>query len=114
MDAVKGWLTALIFGASWWFSAFPQWKPFPIERPAGALLGAVVATGLLTPSQAYSAIDHDTLALLLGRMLLNHSLDCGGVFDLLADLALRSAAKQLLVHVSLLSAVASAVLVQLC
>ncbi len=43
-------------------------KVLPLNRPAAALLGTVlmVATGVLTPEQAYRAVDYDTLVLLLG------------------------------------------------
>lgn len=87
----------------------------PIGRTAGALLGAVlmVVCGVLTPAQAYAAIDHDTLALLLGMMLLTAFLDRAGVLDLVGDRVLRGARtpRALLVRVAVLSALLSAVLV---
>ena len=42
-------------------------KVLPLNRPAAALLGAVlmVACGVMTPEQAYRAVDYNTLVLLL-------------------------------------------------
>jgi Na+/H+ antiporter NhaD/arsenite permease-like protein len=50
-----------------------QLKILPLNRPAAALLGAVlmVATGVMTPERAYRAINYDTLVLLLGMMLIS-------------------------------------------
>ncbi len=44
-----------------------------VDRPAAALLGAVlmVAAGVLTPAQAGAAVNGDTLGLLLGMMILS-------------------------------------------
>jgi Na+/H+ antiporter NhaD/arsenite permease-like protein len=49
-----------------------QLKILPLNRPAAALLGAVlmIATGVMTPERAYRAINYDTLVLLLGMMLI--------------------------------------------
>lgn len=58
----------------------------PIGRPAGALLGAVamVATGVLTPTEAIAAVDAETIVLLLGMMLLNGFVADVGGFDRLS------------------------------
>jgi len=50
-----------------------QLKILPLNRPAAALLGAVlmIATGVITPERAYRAINYDTLVLLLGMMLIS-------------------------------------------
>ena len=49
-----------------------QLKILPLNRPAAALLGAVlmVSTGVMTPERAYRAFNYDTLVLLLGMMLI--------------------------------------------
>lgn len=54
----------------------------PIGRPAGALLGAVlmVAVGALTPEESYRAVDHDTIVLLFGMMLLTAYLEKADFF----------------------------------
>jgi Na+/H+ antiporter NhaD/arsenite permease-like protein len=68
-------------------------KILPLNRPAAALLGAVlmVAGGVLTPEQAYRAVDYDTLVLLLGMMLISAYLFLAGFFDWAADAILRRA-----------------------
>jgi Na+/H+ antiporter NhaD/arsenite permease-like protein len=54
-----------------------------IDRPAAALLGAVlcVASGVLTPAQATRAVDGSTLLLLLGVMGMGAFLAVDGFFD---------------------------------
>ena len=48
-------------------------KVLPLNRPAAALLGAVlmVAGGVMTPQQVYRSVECDTLVLLLGMMLIS-------------------------------------------
>jgi Na+/H+ antiporter NhaD/arsenite permease-like protein len=62
----------------------------PIGRPAGALLGAVlmVVFGALTPSETYQAVDHDTIVLLFGTMVLTVYLERARFFDWVAHGAL--------------------------
>src|SRR6059036_3741309 len=59
----------------------------PLNRPAAALLGAVlmVACGIMTPEQAYRAVDYNTLVLLLGMSLLSAYFYLAGFFDWAAD-----------------------------
>ncbi|HZT22929.1 MAG TPA: anion transporter [Verrucomicrobiae bacterium] len=68
-------------------------KILPLRRPAAALLGAVlmVACGVLTPEQAYRAVDYDTLVLLMGMMLIAAYLYLAGFFDWAADCILHRA-----------------------
>jgi Na+/H+ antiporter NhaD/arsenite permease-like protein len=107
--------TLLVFALTWALIASRRLQVLPIGRPAGALLGAVgmVAVGALTPEQAYAAIDHDTLALLLGMMLISSYLQRTGFFSWSAHQALASAGRPvpLLLAVSWLSAALSAILV---
>ncbi len=65
----------------------------PIDRPAGALLGAVaaVAIGALTPREAVAAVDLSTLLLLLGVMGMGAFLAVDGVFDRAARALVRHA-----------------------
>lgn len=58
-----------------------QW--LGLDRPAGALLGAVacVAAGVLTPGQAIGAVDGATLLLLLGVMGMGAFLAVDGFFE---------------------------------
>ena len=46
---------------------------------------------MLTPEQAYRAVDYDTLVLLLGMMLISAYLCLAGFFDWAADWILRRA-----------------------
>jgi Na+/H+ antiporter NhaD/arsenite permease-like protein len=70
-----------------------QFKILPLNRPAAALLGAVlmVACGVMTPAQAYQAVDYDTLVLLMGMMLIAAYLSIAGFFEWAADWILRHA-----------------------
>jgi Na+/H+ antiporter NhaD/arsenite permease-like protein len=90
-------------------------KLLPLNRPAAAILGTVlmVATGVMTPEQAYAAVDYDTLVLLLGMMLLSAYLSLAGFFDWAADAVLRVARtpQRLLLYLILTSGVLSALLV---
>jgi len=90
-------------------------KVLPLYRPAAALLGAVlmVATGVMTPEQAYRAVDYNTIVLLLGMMLIAAYLHMAGFFGWAADWILRHARtpQRLLLLVMLTSAMLSALLV---
>lgn len=71
-----------VFALAWLLVAFRRLRWLPIGRPAGALLGAVgmVAVGALSFEEAWAAIDGDTLALLLGMMLVTAYLERAGLF----------------------------------
>lgn len=90
-------------------------KVLPLNRPAAALLGTVlmVAGGVMTPEQAYRAVDYDTLVLLLGMSLISGYLCLAGFFDWTADWVLRTAGtpQRLLLYLSLTSGALSALLV---
>ncbi len=86
-----------------------------IDRPAGALVGAVlmVVLGVLTLDQAFAAVDMHTLLLLLGMMIITVYLRLAGFFEIMADriLSLSRTPFQLLVLVSVSSGVLSALFV---
>lgn len=90
-------------------------KVLPLNRPAAALLGAVlmVACGVMTPERVYQSVDYDTLVLLLGMMLISAYLFLAGFFDWAADWILRKARtpQQLLLYLIGTSGVLSALLV---
>ncbi len=69
-----------IFTLSYVLIASRHFKLLPVGRPAGALLGAVlmVAFGVLTPEETYRAVDHGTIILLFGMMLVTAYLDHAG------------------------------------
>jgi Na+/H+ antiporter NhaD/arsenite permease-like protein len=92
-----------------------QLKILPLNRPAAALLGAVlmIATGVMTPERAYRAINYDTLVLLLGMMLVSAYLYLAHFFEWAAELALNFSRTptRLLLYVTLTSGILSALLV---
>ncbi len=90
-------------------------KILPLNRPAAALLGAVlmVACGIMTPERVYRSVDYDTLVLLLGMMLISSYLFLAGFFDWAADWILRKAKtpRSLLLYLICTSGTLSALLV---
>jgi Na+/H+ antiporter NhaD/arsenite permease-like protein/uncharacterized membrane protein (UPF0127 family) len=109
-------ITALvIFIITYVFVGLTHIPRVHVNRPAGALVGAVlmVITGVLTLDQAFGAIDMHTLLLLLGMMIITVYLRTAGFFELMAEriLSVARTPLQLLVLVSLASAVLSALFV---
>lgn len=108
-------LAILIFALTYLLISGRRWRFLPLDRPASALLGSVamVAAGVMTPEQAYRAVDFDTLVLLLGMMLISAYLFLAGFFDWAADWTLRQAKtpQRLLLYLMLSSGLLSALLV---
>jgi len=109
-------ITALvIFIITYIFIGLRQIPRMHIDRPAGALVGAVlmIMTGVLTLDQAFAAIDLHTLLLLLGMMIITVYLRAAGFFELMADkiLSLSKTPVQLLVFTVLSSGLLSALFV---
>jgi Na+/H+ antiporter NhaD/arsenite permease-like protein len=104
----------IVFAATYVGIASRRMRLLPVGRPAIAMLGALgmVLIGALTPEETYAAIDHATILLLFGMMLLAAYLKDVGLIDRLGGLVARrcGTAISLLVVVSLLSGVLSAVL----
>jgi len=101
-----------IFAITYVLISGRQLKVLPLNRPAAALLGAVlmVATGVMTPERAYRAINYDTLVLLLAMMLISAYLYLAHFFEWAAELLLnfsRTPAR-LLLYVTLTSGILSA------
>ena len=73
----------------------------------------MVACGVLTPEQAYRAVDYNTLVLLLGMSLISAYLYLAGFFEWTADRVLRYAKtpQRLLLYLMLTASVLSALLV---
>ncbi len=94
---LSGRITALaaivIFAATYLAVAIGRLPGFSVDRPAAAFIGAslMVGFGVLTLREAYQAIDFDTLALLLGVMIVVGSLRLSGFFRLLAGWIVRRA-----------------------
>ena len=64
-------VATVIFAITYMLISGRQLKILPLNRPAAALLGAVlmVSSGvMMTPERAYRAINYDTLVLLLGMI----------------------------------------------
>ena len=94
MSAVEQEIIAIsIFCLTYLLISGRRLKVLPLNRPAAALLGAVlmVACGVMTPERAYRSVDYDTLVLLLGMMLISAYLFLAGFFDWAADWILRVA-----------------------
>jgi len=109
-------ITALIiFIITYLFIGQRQIPRLHIDRPAGALVGAVlmIVFGVLSLEQAFSAIDMHTLLLLLGMMIITVYLRTAGFFELMADkmLSLAKTPLQLLILVVISSGLLSALFV---
>ncbi len=109
-------ITALIiFAITYLFIGLRQIPRLHIDRPAGALVGAVlmIVFGVLSLDQAFQAVDMNTLLLLLGMMIITVYLRIAGFFEFMADkiLSLSRTPFQLLVFITLSSGTLSALFV---
>jgi Na+/H+ antiporter NhaD/arsenite permease-like protein len=79
-----------IFAVTYFLVSQPRWPFAQLDRPTAGLIGAVlmIAAGLLTPEQAYQAIDWDTIVLLLGMSVLSGSLRLAGFFEWAGEVVL--------------------------
>src|SRR5919204_2960525 len=79
-----------IFAVTYLLISKPHWPIVQLDRPTAGLIGAVlmIAAGVLTPEQAYQAIDWNTIILLLGMFVLSGSLCLAGFFEWAADAVL--------------------------
>jgi len=95
--------------------AFTRLPKVNVDRPSAAFTGGVlmILFGVLTFEEAVKAIDINTIALLLGMMILVSALKVVGFFDLLAmkSLATAKTPRRLLLLVIIATATASAFLV---
>jgi Na+/H+ antiporter NhaD/arsenite permease-like protein len=115
MNETREILAIVIFAFTYVLISGRRLKILPLNRPAAALLGTVlmVTAGVLTPEQAYRAVDYNTLVLLLGMMLISAYLSLAGFFDWAADYILKAAKtpQRLLLYLIVASGVLSALLV---
>jgi Na+/H+ antiporter NhaD/arsenite permease-like protein len=104
-----------VFLATYVVVAIGRMPGLRIDRAGAAFLGGamMVAVGALTLDEAYAAIDLDTIALLLGMMVLVANLRLAGFFRLVTAWAVGRARHPLvlLIAIVLLSGVLSAFLV---
>ncbi len=102
----------VIFAATYIVIAFARLPRLALDRPGAAVCGAVlmVLFGVLSFEDAWAAVDARTIVLLLGMMILNVLLEDSGFFELAAArvLARTHSPRQLLVGLTLLSGVLSA------
>ncbi len=105
----------LIFIFTYIIISAQKMKWHRLDRPSGALLGAVlmVITGVLTLDEAYRAIDFNTILLLLGMMLVIAYLKIANCFKYLSYLLITHARNSfiLLCFVSFSSGILSALFV---
>ena len=105
----------LIFILTYIIISAQKMKWHRLDRPSGALLGAVlmVLTGVLTLDEAYRAIDFNTILLLLGMMLVIAYLKIANCFKYLSYLLITHARNSflLLCFVSFSSGILSALFV---
>src|SRR2546426_953020 len=110
--AEKEIVAVAIFAFTYLLIGGRQLKVLPLNRPAAALLGAVlmVALGVMTPEQAYRAVDYNTLVLLLGMMIISAYLYLAGFFDWAGDeiLKLAKTPQRLLLYLILTAGTLSA------
>jgi Na+/H+ antiporter NhaD/arsenite permease-like protein len=108
-------VATVIFAVTYVLISGRQLKILPLNRPASALLGAVlmISTGVMTPERAYRAVNYDTLVLLLGMMLISAYLYLARFFEWAADLVLKFSRtpQRLLLFLTLTSGFLSALLV---
>ena len=117
--AVNHWqqelVATLIFAVTYILISGRQLKILPLNRPAAALLGAVlmVSTGVMTPERAYRAVNYDTIVLLLAMMLVSAYLCLAHFFEWAADVVLEFSRTpgRLLLYLTFASGVLSALLV---
>lgn len=105
-------LGSIAFAIFWVLAVFPAVPFLPIGRTAGSLLGAMlmVIFRVITPDQAYAAIDLPILGLLFGTMVVSVYLERADMFKYLGKLLSwkSKGAKDLLCRICLISAVSSA------
>ena len=108
-------VATVIFAITYVLISGRQLKILPLNRPAAALLGAVlmVSTGVMTPERAYRAVNYDTIVLLLAMMRVSAYLYLAHFFEWAADIVLEFSRtpQRLLLYLTLTSGILSALLV---
>lgn len=77
------WRGALVFAVTYVLVAARRPRQMPLDRPAGALIGAVLAVvlGALTPAEAAAAVDKSTIILLFAVMGMGAFLSLDGFLE---------------------------------
>ncbi|KAL4595103.1 hypothetical protein ACB092_12G067700 [Castanea dentata] len=106
-------LGSIALAIFWVLTVFPTVPFLPVGRTAGSLLGGMlmVIFRVITPDQAYRAIDLQILGLLFGTMVVSVYLERADMFKYLGKLLSWKSrgAKDLICRVCLISAISSAV-----
>ncbi|KAM0949611.1 putative arsenical pump membrane protein, ArsB [Dioscorea sansibarensis] len=109
---VKIVLGSIAFGIFWVLAVFPAIPFLPIGRTAGSLLGAMlmVIFRVISPEEAYAAIDLPILGLLFGTMVVSIYLERADMFKYLGKLLCwkSQGGKDLLCRIVIVSAISSA------
>lgn len=104
-----------VFAATYLVMALGRAPGLRIDRAGAALAGAafMFALGVLNAEEVFKAIDHHTIVLLLGMMIVVANLRLAGAFDLVGEAMARRVARPLplLVAVTVSTGVLSAFLV---
>jgi Na+/H+ antiporter NhaD/arsenite permease-like protein len=105
----------LIFVITYTGIIFTRLPKINIDRPSAAFFGAVamIVFGVLSFEEAIKAVDYNTIALLLGMMIIISTLQLDGFFSLIAQktLAWSKTPMRLLVIITFVTGIASAFLV---
>ncbi|EXB37333.1 Putative transporter arsB [Morus notabilis] len=105
-------LGSIAFVIFWFLAVFPAVPFLPIGRTAGSLLGGMlmIIFRVITPAQAYAAIDLSVLGLLFGTMVVSIYLERANAFKYLGILFSWKSrgAKDLLCRICIFTAVSSA------
>ncbi|OKO81372.1 anion transporter [Bradyrhizobium sp. NAS96.2] len=108
-------IAVVIFAGTYLVIAIGKLPGYHLDRAGAALLGAslMVGSGVMSLDQAYRAIDFDTIALLLGMMIVVANLRLSGFFRLVNNWAVTRARHPLvlLTSIVLLAGALSAFLV---
>jgi Na+/H+ antiporter NhaD/arsenite permease-like protein len=109
-------LTALIiFIVTYVGIIFTRLPKINIDRPSAAFFGAIamIVFGVLNLEEAVKAIDYNTIALLLGMMIIISTLQLDGFFSLIAEktLSWSRTPLRLLIIITFVTGIASAFLV---
>ncbi|ERN10179.1 hypothetical protein AMTR_s00168p00065430 [Amborella trichopoda] len=111
-NLVKVVLGTIAFSVFWVLEVFPAVPFLPIGRTAGSLLGAMlmVVFGVITPAEAYSAIDLPILGFLFGTMVLSIYLERADMLKYLGKLLSwkSKGGRDLLLRICLVSTIFSA------
>uniref|UniRef100_A0A804K5Y7 Citrate transporter-like domain-containing protein n=1 Tax=Musa acuminata subsp. malaccensis TaxID=214687 RepID=A0A804K5Y7_MUSAM len=109
---VKVVLGCIAFGVFWVLAVFPAVPFLPVGRTAGSLLGAMlmVIFRVISPDDAYDAIDLPILGLLFGTMVVSVFLEKADMFKYLGKLLSWKSrgGKDLLFRICIVSAISSA------